>query len=110
MIRHLLEEYLKVVDSLTINEEFRLRKKVEKLEIERNQFEVLAQEKIARNQAGDKITLVDIRLFFLYATSLLKEQGTQSPIEVVLEQRIDGESHFIVMPKYYLDCTMKREF
>jgi integrase len=40
----MLEEYMKAVDNLTINEENRLRKKVEKLEVEKNQFEQLAAE------------------------------------------------------------------
>lgn len=38
----LLSEYLKVVDLLTFNEEFRLRQKIEKLEIEKAEFEALA--------------------------------------------------------------------
>jgi len=38
----LLSEYLKVVDLLTFNEEFRLRQKIEKLEIEKTEFEALA--------------------------------------------------------------------
>jgi integrase len=40
----LQEEYMKAADNLTINEENRLRKKVEKLEVEKNQFELLAAE------------------------------------------------------------------
>jgi hypothetical protein len=40
----LQEEYLKAADNLTINEENRLRKKVEKLEVEKTQFEQLAAE------------------------------------------------------------------
>ncbi len=40
----MLEEYLKAADNLTINEENRLRKKVEKLEVEKNQFDALAAE------------------------------------------------------------------
>jgi integrase len=40
----LLQEYLKAVNSLTINEEHRLRQKVEKLEIERSQIEAIAAE------------------------------------------------------------------
>ncbi len=35
-------EYEKAIDSLTINEENRLKKKVERLEIERSQFDILA--------------------------------------------------------------------
>jgi len=38
----LLSEYLKVVDLLTLNEEYKLRQKIEKLEVERSQFETLA--------------------------------------------------------------------
>jgi hypothetical protein len=38
----LLSEYLKVVDFLTLNEEFKLRQKIEKLEVERSQFDLLA--------------------------------------------------------------------
>jgi integrase len=37
-------EYMKAVDNLTINEENRLKRKVEKLEVEKNQFERLAAE------------------------------------------------------------------
>ena len=40
----MLEEYMKAIDLLTINEENRLRKKVEKLEVEKNSFEALAKE------------------------------------------------------------------
>ena len=40
----MLEEYLKAADNLTINEENRLRKKVEKLEFEMNSFEQLSAE------------------------------------------------------------------
>ena len=40
----LLQEYLKAVDLLTINEENRLRMKVEKLEVERNSYDQLARE------------------------------------------------------------------
>jgi integrase len=40
----MLDEFMKAVDNLTINEENRLRKKVEKLEVEKNQFEQLAAE------------------------------------------------------------------
>ena len=40
----LQEEYMKAADNLTINEENRLRKKVEKLEVEKTQFEQLAAE------------------------------------------------------------------
>ncbi len=38
----LLEEYMKGVDNLTINEENRLKRKVEKLEVEKTQFDRLA--------------------------------------------------------------------
>jgi integrase len=40
----LLEEYMKGVDNLTINEENRLKRKVQKLEVEKTQFERLASE------------------------------------------------------------------
>ncbi len=40
----MLDEYMKAVDKLTINEENRLRKKVEKLEVEKSQFDTLAAE------------------------------------------------------------------
>jgi hypothetical protein len=40
----LLEEYLLAVDSLTINDEFRLRKKIETLEIEKSRFEMIAKD------------------------------------------------------------------
>ena len=46
----LLTEYLKAVDALTINPENRLKRKVEKLEVEKNQFERLAA-KIASLEA-----------------------------------------------------------
>jgi hypothetical protein len=35
-------EYLKAIDNLTINEENRLKRKVEKLEVEKTQFQRLA--------------------------------------------------------------------
>ena len=38
----MLEEYMKAVDNLTINPENRLRRKVEKLEVEKTQFDRLA--------------------------------------------------------------------
>jgi hypothetical protein len=37
----MLEEYQKAVDSLTINEEFRLRKKVKILEVEKSRLDQL---------------------------------------------------------------------
>jgi hypothetical protein len=40
----MLEEYMKAVDNLTINPENRLRRKVEKLEVERSQIDALALE------------------------------------------------------------------
>ena len=40
----LLDSYLNVVNSLTLSEEFRLRQKVEKLEVEKTQIESLAAE------------------------------------------------------------------
>lgn len=40
--RELLLEYEKALDALTINSENRLKRKVEKLEVERSQFEILA--------------------------------------------------------------------
>lgn len=40
----MLEEYMKAADNLTINEENRLKRKVEKLEVEKNQFDKLAAE------------------------------------------------------------------
>lgn len=40
--KEILEEYIKAVNGLTINEENRLRMKVEKLEVERSQFDLLA--------------------------------------------------------------------
>lgn len=43
----LLDDYLKVVDVLTINEENRLKMKIEKLEVEKSEFEALAAD-IAR--------------------------------------------------------------
>jgi hypothetical protein len=39
-----LIEYQKAVDNLTINEEFRLKMKVEKLEIEKSELEMLIVE------------------------------------------------------------------
>lgn len=40
----LLEDYLVAVDLSTINDEFRLRKKVERLEIEKSQLEQLTKD------------------------------------------------------------------
>ena len=54
----LLEDYLNVIDFLTINEENRLRRKVEKLEIEKNKIEIMSsqireiQMKINRKNQG----------------------------------------------------------
>jgi hypothetical protein len=42
--KDLLDEYLKAVDNLTINEEKRLRKKVEKLVGDKSQLEILARD------------------------------------------------------------------
>jgi integrase len=42
--KEILEDYLKVVDLLTINEESRLKSKIEKLEVEKTQIEALAFE------------------------------------------------------------------
>ena len=42
--KDLLEEYQKAIDNLTINEEFRLLKKVETLKIEKSQLELIAQD------------------------------------------------------------------
>jgi hypothetical protein len=46
----LLEDYLNVIDLLTINEENRLRRQVEKLEIEKSRIDLLA----ARIEAMEK--------------------------------------------------------
>jgi integrase len=51
--KRLQEEYFKALDLLTINPENRLRRKVEKLEVEKNQFERLAA-KIASLEAKIK--------------------------------------------------------
>jgi hypothetical protein len=40
----LLVEYEKGIDNLTINDEFRLRKKVEKLQVDKSQLELIAQD------------------------------------------------------------------
>jgi integrase len=40
----LLEDYLQAVDSLTINEENRLKRKVEKLEIEKNRMDIMSSQ------------------------------------------------------------------
>ncbi len=40
----LFEEYLLAVDSLTINDEFRLRKRIETREIEKSRFEMIAKD------------------------------------------------------------------
>jgi integrase len=42
--KHLLEAYLRGVNNLTINEEFRLKEKVEKLEIQKDKFDSLKSE------------------------------------------------------------------
>ena len=42
--QELLEDYLNVVDLLTINDEFRLRKKVEVLEVEKSKLESIAKD------------------------------------------------------------------
>ena len=38
----MLQEYMKAIDNLTINEEFRLKRKVEKLEIERSRMDIMS--------------------------------------------------------------------
>jgi hypothetical protein len=43
-VQEMLNEYLKAVDALTINEENRLRKKIEQVQIEKSQFEALKQD------------------------------------------------------------------
>jgi hypothetical protein len=40
-VQEMLNEYLKALDLLTINEENRLRKKIEQVQIEKSQFEAL---------------------------------------------------------------------
>jgi hypothetical protein len=40
----LLSEYIKVVDLLTLNEEFKLRQKIEKLEVEKSKIDSLARD------------------------------------------------------------------
>lgn len=42
--RELLDDYLNVVDLLTINEEFRLRKKVEVLQVQKSRFEKIIKD------------------------------------------------------------------
>ena len=44
MEQELLEDYLNVVDLLTINDEFRLKKKIEVLEVEKTQLETIAKD------------------------------------------------------------------
>jgi hypothetical protein len=68
----LQEEYMKAADNLTINEENRLRRKVEKLEVEKTQIEALALElekvkkAIKKKRLGYKIlvSFVKILLYF----------------------------------------------
>jgi integrase len=43
-VDELLQEYVKAIDNLTINDENRLKRKVEKLEVEKSQFDRLAAE------------------------------------------------------------------
>jgi len=50
----LLDTYLEVSDQLVLNEEFRLREKVQKLEVEKNQFERLAAQIAALEQKINK--------------------------------------------------------
>lgn len=40
----LFDAYLEVADQLVLNEEFRLRRKIEKLEVEKTQFEAIVAE------------------------------------------------------------------
>jgi hypothetical protein len=42
--QELLEDYLKVVDLLTINDEFRLKRKIETLEIEKTQLDSIVRD------------------------------------------------------------------
>ena len=49
----MLEEYMKAADNLTINEENRLRRKVEKLEVEKTSYDRLAHNSCTRSE--DKI-------------------------------------------------------
>ena len=51
----MLQEYYKAIDLLTINEENRLKRKVETLEVEKTQFQMLAEKVEAINKKINKI-------------------------------------------------------
>jgi hypothetical protein len=42
--QELLDDYLKVVDLLTINDEFRLKRKIETLEVEKTQLDIIVKD------------------------------------------------------------------
>jgi hypothetical protein len=53
----LLEEYSKAIDALTINEENRLRKKVEELTPKSDEIEAMKAELKERREQGEKLSL-----------------------------------------------------
>jgi hypothetical protein len=78
----LLEEFLKAVDLLTINEENRLRKKVEVLKAERDEIDML---KGRVQQKDDRLSVVEKQMKSLVSTlSKLTEQDQVNTVAQTL--------------------------
>jgi predicted nucleic acid-binding Zn-ribbon protein len=78
----LLEEYSKAIDYLTINEENRLRKKVEVLKAKRDEIEML---KGQVQQKDDRLSVIEKQMQSLVSTlSKLTEQGQVNAVAQTL--------------------------
>jgi predicted nucleic acid-binding Zn-ribbon protein len=78
----LLEEYSKAIDNLTINEENRLRKKVEVLKAKRDEIEMV---KGQVQQTDDRLDVIEKQIQSLVSTlSKLTEQGQVNTVAQTL--------------------------
>jgi predicted nucleic acid-binding Zn-ribbon protein len=78
----LLEEYSKAIDNLTINEENRLRKKVEVLKAKRDEIEMV---KGQVQQTDDRLNVMEKQIQSLVSTlSKLTEQGQVNTVAQTL--------------------------
>ncbi|MFZ0894842.1 MAG: tyrosine-type recombinase/integrase [Candidatus Nitrosopolaris sp.] len=78
----LLQEYLKAIDALTINEENRLKKKVEVLKAKRDEIEML---KGQVQQKEDRLSVIEKQMQSLVSTlSKLTEQGQVNAVAQTL--------------------------
>jgi predicted nucleic acid-binding Zn-ribbon protein len=78
----LLEEYSKAIDNLTINEENRLRKKVEVLKAKRDEIEMV---KGQVQQTDDRLNVIEKQIQSLVSTlSKLTEQGQVNTVAQTL--------------------------